>query len=443
MLASFSLLTRASLVLSSERCDSCSSSTRLAQLLYRVGQAHLDLGEALPDGHGVVAAGVVAAGAAVELVGGVVLVHAREDLAQLLRRWACRRSAGRRARRCARGRRRRLAPWRRPRPLRRSWRGAWRASRLTCERRLNTGSLVAEAGAHDAALAAEDVQQARLGVAVLEVGDRLDEVAAPVGAHDVAGQQVLAELGRLQHAAGDGEEAPRLPCGGSKSSSAAAAAARPGRAPPSMRAQLHVGEHRVHLAVELLVVRLALLGDAGPDEDDLEVGPVLGVQHAGRGDHGRDDGRQPVEQVGMVLAHVADHRRAGGGDPAAVAVRASSRAYSAATRSAPNADLVHAVRSRARAGRATRPAVSRLRELGRVARRHDGGHRRGAGEQRLRVLDAAEHLLGVLAAHGDAVAAADAARLDDAGLAVEDLDGLGRALAHARVAAPAASRRWS
>ena len=56
----------------------------LAQLLDRVGQAHLDLGQALPDGDGVVAAGVVAAGAAVELVLGAVLVHAREDLLELL-----------------------------------------------------------------------------------------------------------------------------------------------------------------------------------------------------------------------------------------------------------------------------------------------------------------------------------------------------------------------
>ena len=58
----------------------------LAQLLDGVGQAHLDLGQALPDGDRVVAAGVVAAGPAVELVLGAVLVHAREDLVELLRR---------------------------------------------------------------------------------------------------------------------------------------------------------------------------------------------------------------------------------------------------------------------------------------------------------------------------------------------------------------------
>ena len=56
----------------------------LAQLLDGVGQAHLDLGQPLPDGHGVVAAGVVAAGPAVELVLRAVLVHAREDLPELL-----------------------------------------------------------------------------------------------------------------------------------------------------------------------------------------------------------------------------------------------------------------------------------------------------------------------------------------------------------------------
>ena len=41
---------------------------------------------------------------------------------------------------------------------------------------------------------------------MLEVGDGVGEVGAPVGADDVAAQQVLVELGGLQQAAGDGEE---------------------------------------------------------------------------------------------------------------------------------------------------------------------------------------------------------------------------------------------
>ncbi len=177
----------------------------LAQLLDGVGQAHLDLGQALPDGDGVVAAGVVAAGPAVELVLGAVLVHAREDLPELLRRRhvveaLVERLEGARevdvgvlgdvglpGRRVEAG----LAGARHGADV-----------RAALEHRL----LAAEAGAHDAALAAEDVQQPRLGLAVLEVGDGVDEVLAAVGAHDVAAQQVLVEVGRLQHAARDGEE---------------------------------------------------------------------------------------------------------------------------------------------------------------------------------------------------------------------------------------------
>jgi hypothetical protein len=54
MLASFSDLTSASLVLSSERCDSSRSST-WSQLLDHERQAHLGFGEPCVDGHRVVA----------------------------------------------------------------------------------------------------------------------------------------------------------------------------------------------------------------------------------------------------------------------------------------------------------------------------------------------------------------------------------------------------
>ena len=202
MLASFSLLTSASLVVSSEMVGLLQLVDGLAQLLDGVGQAHLDLGQALPDGDGVVAAGVVAAGAAVELVLGAVLVHAREDLLELLVASACRRSAGRTARRCARGRRRRTRRRPPPRPARSK--PAWRArvTALTSERRLKTGVLAAEAGAHDAALAAEDVEQPRLGLAVLEVGDGVDEVLARPSALTMSPlSRSSSRFGRLQQAA--------------------------------------------------------------------------------------------------------------------------------------------------------------------------------------------------------------------------------------------------
>ena len=77
-------------------------------------------------------------------------------------------------------------------------------------------------------------------------------------------------------------------------------------------------------------------------------------------------------------------------------------------------------------------------ELGREARRDDGRDRIARGQQVEGAVDLTESLLGVLRAHPEAVGAADAARGNDAGLAVDDADGFGGALAHAGIAAPAA-----
>ena len=200
-------------------------------------------------------------------------------------------------------------------------------------------------------------------------------------------------------------------------------------------AELDVGERRVDLAFELLVADLALLGDAGADEHDPELGSVLPVQHARDRDHRRDDGREAVDDVGMVLAHVADHRRAGGGDVAPVVLPEKPHVLLGDEVGA-EADLVDSGEPEVAEG-ADQSGRAALRELGRVAGRHDGHDRRVGVQELFGRLDAAEDLFGVLAAHGDAVATADAARLDDARLAVLDLDGLRRALAHAGVA-PAA-----
>ena len=64
-------------------------------------------------------------------------------------------------------------------------------------------------------------------------------------------------------------------------------------------------------------------------------------------------------------------------------------------------------------------------------------------EQGEGALGVVAHLLRVLAADAQAVAAADAAGLDDARLPVDHPDGLGRALPHAGVAhAALVGRRW-
>jgi hypothetical protein len=81
--------------------------------------------------------------------------------------------------------------------------------------------------------------------------------------------------------------------------------------------------------------RLALLGDAGPDEDDRQLVAVELPQRPRDGDHRRDDRREHVDDVGVVAFDVRDDRGAGRGDvtgPGSTAVR---RRYSAATRSPP------------------------------------------------------------------------------------------------------------
>ena len=163
---------------------------RAAQFLHGVRETHLDLGHALPDRDGMVAARLVAAGATVELVRGVPLVHARQDRDDLLRcRHVVKALVGRRERareveRCIlrhRGVPRRLVA--------RLVTGARLAADVGAT--LEDGLITAEARAHDAALAAEDVEQSRLGLAVFEFHDGVDQIGAPVGTDDVAAEKIL------------------------------------------------------------------------------------------------------------------------------------------------------------------------------------------------------------------------------------------------------------
>ena len=85
---------------------------------------------------------------------------------------------------------------------------AWRArvSALTSERRLNTGSSQLKPAPM------MQPSQQRMSSRRASVSPCSKSVMAStrfwraVGAHDVAAQQVLVEVGGLQHAAGDGEE---------------------------------------------------------------------------------------------------------------------------------------------------------------------------------------------------------------------------------------------
>ena len=63
-----------------------------------------------------------------------------------------------------------------------------------------------DAGPDDAAFAAEHFQQPRAQVALGELLDRLQHVAAALRGDHFAGHQVFAQFGGLKHAAADGKQ---------------------------------------------------------------------------------------------------------------------------------------------------------------------------------------------------------------------------------------------
>ena len=219
-----------------------------------------------------VAARLVAAGATVELVCGVQLVHAREDRDEFLRRRRIVESLVRRRERAREIERRVLRHRGAPRRL---------VARLVARARLaadvgaalEDGLLTAEACAHDAALAAEDVEQSRLGLAVFELGDGVGEIGTPVGADDVAAEKILGETRRLEHAARDGEERPEA-----AARRVEIVAGRPGEgdaAPLQHGAQLHVGEGDVDLGLGRPSSASPFLAMQGPTKTTLVPSPYM------------------------------------------------------------------------------------------------------------------------------------------------------------------------
>jgi ribosomal protein L35AE/L33A len=151
---------------------------------------------------------------------------------------------------------------------------------------------------------------------------------------------------------------------------------------------------------------------------------------------GETMGTKTAHQIGRVLAHVLDHRRARGGqarprwvflDVLAVGTIGQIRAVG---------DLDHLGEAeRAQGAHQTfRILAAIIRGKG---RRHHGHHGTTTRQKFADALDAAGVGLGALGTDHRAVAAGDAAFGHHRRLPVDDLDCLGRALAHARVA-PAA-----
>ncbi|MCU0252022.1 MAG: hypothetical protein MUE61_17630 [Vicinamibacterales bacterium] len=404
-----------------------------AELLDAVGQAHRRFGQARVDRAGQVAAGRVAARAAVQLVARVGLADVPEQPRQLIgRRHGHAQVEGRvRAHEIEAGPSAVIAL-----PRRRVDRGDAMTHELADPGApAEVRQVRAHAGAHRAALAEQELEQPRLHDAGFGFLDRLRELGRALAHHHVPRHEVFLDARHLQHAAADGKQA---------------AAARVGRveiaggdrveidAPRRHHlAQFGEGQRLVDLAVQVGRHRLALLGDARPDEHDADRVAAHRPEQARHRDHRRDHRRERAGQVGVIAAHVADDGRARRGDPQPVGVFRHEPLVLVRHQLGAERDLVDG-------GEPHRPqGAHHLRvlvadELGREARRENGRHRRRAREERLHRLDGREDPLRVLRAHLEADAAADAPLGQHLRLVIGDPDRLCRALAHALVAHAAA-----
>ena len=196
--------------------------------------------------------------------------------------------------------------------------------------------------------------------------------------------------------------------------------------------QFREGEHGVYLAMDGVDGR-PLLAHARTDEHGPQVLAQVVAQHSGHGCHGRDHRGEVRYQFGLVLAHVGHDSGAGRGDEPPFEVLLEQLPVGVGHQVGAQGDLMYGGEAQ-RADHGHQGARRDIGELGRKAGRHHGGHGLAVIEQGKGALGIVAHLLRVLRADAEAVTAADAARLDDAGLPVLHLDGLGRTFAHAGVA---------
>ncbi len=179
-----------------------------------------------------------------------------------------------------------------------------------------------------------------------------------------------------------------------------------------------------------------LLGYTRSHEHRLDVGTEIVAEYPGHRHHGGDHRRQIGHQPGMVLAHIRDHGRAGGGDVAAFRVFLQQLAVFVGDEIGSQSHLMHGVEAQG----PDHGDQLAGRDIGEFSRETGGDHGRHVGDgtqQPEGPFGVVAHLLGVLATDPETVAAADAAGLDDPRLSVDHLDGFGRALPHAGIAHPA------
>ena len=185
------------------------------------------------------------------------------------------------------------------------------------------------------------------------------------------------------------------------------------------------GEHAVHDAA---LARLALFGDAGADEHDFGVG-VLFADHFGVRDHGRIDGREVLQRLRVIQRDHGVDGGAAGGDEVLEGVPFEQ--FFILRRHFARADARLLRVGEAQPAQREAHDVEVLQaEAGHEGGR-DGGDDLAAREQALHLLPLAVHAFGVLRADLGAVAAEDAAAVDDLGVVVDHLDRLDGAFAQA------------
>ena len=406
----------------------------LAESIDGVGEAHFVFREPAVDGDGMFAAGFVAAGAAVQFIFRVRFAQLGENLLQGLRvRLGNALITG--GEPAVQGNRAAGGELFLPR----SGRESGHATRHVLghptsakEQRL----LARHTGTHDAAFAAEDLEQLHAQVAIGELLDDLAHMVTTLGRDDFAGHQVFAESGGLQGPATD-----RIECAGATVRRIEVGGLRRLRGivrRGQQVAQFAKSQDRIDFAAQVLVVRFVFLGDARTDEDDFQVA-LLRAEVTRQGHHGGHDGSKAVDQIGVVPLDITDDGRTGGRNvlmPVGVGQQFPVRGG-------------HEVRTEGhfmdRAEPECLDASDELLgidigELGGKAGSDTRRHLLRGLQQLSDLRDRTHGLFGVLRAHFHAVAAGNAPFGDNARLPILDPNGLGRAFPHARVADTAAFR---
>ncbi len=409
----------------------------------RYGQAHLHLGLAPVHGEGLVPAGGVAAGTAVQLVLGGELSRLGEDPADLLLgggHLLARHGVEARGQVDVEVLGVFLGPL-----LDVAGHGLVMHVLHHVLLALVEGEVVHHRGAADAPLAEQEVEQpvAHPLACAHPVGQHVQHVHHPLGPfHDVDGalEDVRVDRGCLEQPAGDRVDPAEVRVRGVE-----VGRRRLGGCHPRRGEQLHQlleGQHGIHTGAGSArgagsAVPLDFFRHAGADEHELRPRVDPAPHHPGRGLHGRDHGGEMAGQLGHHLLHVLHHGGAGRGDEEVVGGAfhdgAEPPVVLVRDEVGPECHLEHAgeAHSAQRAHKLARRGVEERRgERGCEQRVGAAGPR----QQRAHLVEGGAHALGPLRAGGHAPPAGDAELLDDLGLPALHLDGLCRAGPHARVA---------